>query len=176
MNLNNFQNAVCFFSIKILKLLKAFFFGSGCWNRTSYLWVMSPMSYHFSYPQVGEKGFEPLFQPDNGCVLSFRRFPYIFCLSRCLWSGGWIRTIDLKVMSLASYHCSTPQVGKKRFELLLSTSKRCLTYLVDFPMYPKLEVRFLFYRTPVYLVVFLHELLHGLIFIWYHTIFGFLFN
>jgi hypothetical protein len=24
-------------------------------------------------------------------------------------SGGWIRTTDLKVMGLASYHCSTPQ-------------------------------------------------------------------
>lgn len=105
------------------------------------------------HSRVGNNGIEPLFQPENGCVLTLDEFPKLPCLHKDFCSGGWNRTTDLKVMSLASYHCSTPQVEKRGIDPLFQPPTGCVFNIRRLFYVSQDGCSYLFYMTPVYMVV-----------------------
>ncbi len=73
---------------------------------------------------------------------------YHFSDSLCC-SGGGNRTPDLKVMSLASYHCSTPQYVGDEDSILHQRTQTPSALLTLNPLcYPKMAVRFYFTGLP----------------------------
>lgn len=76
------------------------FFGGGGWDRTGT--SLTPSG----------RGYSETKWVAIGSITTHKKIPRMgFNWKMSFGGGGWDRTIDLQIMSLTSYHCSTPRQG-----------------------------------------------------------------